>query len=370
MDQFWNQIFLDNSIRQYAIVAAVILAAYLLKKFFGRYLSSLFFFFMTRIGRTIERRAFMDLIVGPMENFLFVMITYGAVKTLVFPKVLRGQFLKTSTVDIAEGLAEVVIIFFFFGMVLRLIEYVALVMGKKADLTPSQDDNQLVVFFKDFLKVILVIIGILTLLKIVFEQDISKILAGLSIIGAAIALAARESLENLIASFIIFFDKPFTAGDLLKVNNITGVVERIGLRSTRIRTTDKTYVTVPNKQMVDSVVDNLSLRTHRRAELKIALDTSTTSAQLSELVAGIKVILQRRQIMDFNVLLNDITQDAFLVTLDYVSDEVDFKEFNGMKEEINIRLVQLMEEMDVELAGRDTNIRIVKDQPSSPAENA
>ena len=54
--------------------------------------------------------------------------------------------------------------------------------------------------------------------------------------GAALALAAKESIENLIASFIIFFDKPFFTGDTLKVNNVSGTVEKIGLRSTRIRT--------------------------------------------------------------------------------------------------------------------------------------
>jgi hypothetical protein len=64
-------------------------------------------------------------------------------------------------------------------------------------------------------------------------------------------------------------DLTFTTGDLLKVNQIQGTVERIGLRSTRIRTIEKTYVTVPNKQMVDSVVDNLTLRTQRRGELRL-----------------------------------------------------------------------------------------------------
>ncbi len=77
-------------------------------------------------------------------------------------------------------------------------------------------------------------------------------------------MATRESLENLIASFIIFFDKPFMVGDLVKVQSITGTVEKIGLRSTRIRTDQKTYVTMPNKQMVDSIMDNLSLRAPRR----------------------------------------------------------------------------------------------------------
>jgi MscS family membrane protein len=98
------------------------------------------------------------------------------------------------------------------------------------------------------------------IIKACFNQPLGHLLTGLSIVGAALALSARESLENLIASFIIFFDKPFFSGDTVKVNNITGTVEKIGLRSTRILTTDKTLVTVPNKQMVDSIVDNWSMR--------------------------------------------------------------------------------------------------------------
>ncbi len=63
------------------------------------------------------------------------------------------------------------------------------------------------------------------------------------------------------------------AGDVVKVNMISGAVERIGLRSTRIRTDLKTYVTVPNKQMVDSIVDNLTLRTYRKAEIRLQIDS-------------------------------------------------------------------------------------------------
>ena len=366
---FWDQVFLDNTIRQYTAVAAVILVAYIFKKFFGRYVSSLFFFLMRRMGRVVERQYFLALIVGPVENFLFVFITYLSLKSLTFPKLFIVHFWRSDSVLFLEGLAELLIIWLFFAMVLRLVDYIAIVMGKKADLTPQQDDNQLIIFFKDFLKVIIVVIGALTVIKIVFGQDISNILAGLSIIGAAMALAARESLENLIASFIIFFDKPFTSGDLLKVNNITGTVERIGLRSTRIRTTDKTYVTMPNKQMVDSVVDNLSLRTHRRAEMRLLLDNKTESSKLNAVITGIRSILQSPRIVDQNVLLNDITSEGYHITIDYLSGEIDFKGFNTMKEEINIRIVKLMEELDVEMAGSEKMIRLIKDQPSSPGEN-
>lgn len=367
---FWEQIFLDNSVRQYIIVASIILVAYVFKKFIGRYVSWLFFFLMQRMGRVIERKAFIDMIVEPVEKFLFVFISYFALRSLVFPKVLVVNLWKVSTPEIAEAIGETLLIWFFFQMLLRLVDYVALVMGKKADLTPEQDDNQLVVFFKDFLKVIIIIIGALTLISVVFHKDITSILAGFSIIAAAMALAARESLENLIASFIIFFDKPFTSGDLLKVNNITGTVEKIGLRSTRIRTAEKTYVTVPNKQMVDSIVDNLSLRTHRRAEFKLVLDNHNTVEQVRTLIAGIRELLRDSRIIDSNVFLTDIAAEGYTINVDYLSVQLEIKGFNTMKEEIHLKVIDMIEKMDLQMAGSERSVRIITDQPSSPQGSA
>ena len=91
------------------------------------------------------------------------------------------------------------------------------ILEGKTKNTADLADDQLVVFFRDFFKVVVVIIGILMFTKFVFNFNISNLITGLSIVTAAIALATRESLENLIASFIIFFDKPFTLGDLVKV---------------------------------------------------------------------------------------------------------------------------------------------------------
>ncbi len=164
----------------------------------------------------------------------------------------------------------------FIWLLLRIIDFIATILEKKANLTADQTDNQLIVFFRDFFKVIIAIIGLMMVLNYAFGLNVGSMITGLSIVGAGIALALRESLENLIASFIIFFDKPFTTGDLVKVNNITGTVEKIGLRSTRIRSDQKTYVSVPNKQMVDSVLDNLSLRTQRKGELKLEIGLTTS----------------------------------------------------------------------------------------------
>jgi MscS family membrane protein len=363
MDQFWDKIVLDNTIRDYAIVATIILVAYLLKKYVGRYTASVFFWLMNRMGRLIERKAFIELILSPAEIFLFLLISFQALQTLTFPKVFLYSFHKTDTAAVLSDIASAILILAFFSMLLRVVDYITLVMEKRADITEGQEDNQLVVFLKDFLKVILVIIGILTMLKFVFNQNISNLLAGLSIVGAAIALAARESIENLIASFIIFFDKPFTTGDMLKVNNVTGIVERIGLRSTRIRTTEKTYVTVPNKQMVDSIVDNLSLRTHRRGELRLEVDLKTNSTDIEMFLAGIKKILQHKYITDSTVFLSDISPQSYIITVEYLSVSVGIQEFNQMKQDINFGIMKLVENSNVELKGTDHEIRITRDRP-------
>ena len=91
----------------------------------------------------------------------------------------------------------------------------------------------------------------------IFNIDVTALAAGVGIGGIAIAMASKESLENLLGSFTIFFDKPFLVGDLVTTGNITGTVEKVGFRSTRIRTFDKSIVTVPNKNMISAELDNL-----------------------------------------------------------------------------------------------------------------
>ena len=204
------------------------------------------------------------------------------------------------------------------------------------------------------------IVGVMMILNYAFDLNVGSLITGLSILGAAIALALRESLENLIASFIIFFDKPFTTGDLVKVHNVTGTMEKIGLRSTRIRSDHKTSVSVPNKQMVDSVLDNLSLRTQRRGDLKLELGLQTSSAKLELLIAGLKKILGRRDIEEANVVLTDITGTAVILQSDYYTGAVTINEFNIIKQEVNLQALKLIEELQVEIAGLRTEVRISK----------
>ena len=245
----------------------------------------------------------------------------------------------------------------FTWLLLRIIDFIALILDQKADRTPEETDNQLVIFFKDFFKVIIIIGGFLLILKFAFQLQISSILTGLSIATAALALATRESLENLIASFIIFFDKPFRAGDLVKVQQVTGTVERVGLRSTRIRTSDKTFVTVPNKQMVDSFLDNLSLRTHRRAVLNLELSAQTSYGQVNQLIPAVESLVKESSEVDIStVVLADISKDAFVVQVEYFVMAGTQETFNRIRQEINLSIIRLLEQMKVRLASKETEI--------------
>jgi MscS family membrane protein len=356
--EFFDITVLDNRMYDYAVVAGVILFSFFLRKLAGTYVTRLLFFIFRHMGWKVDHEVFTRLILGPTVGFLFLLIAYISLSGLTFPDTLRHAFLKTDTQRVVQSFAISFVLLSFFRMLLRSIDYIAIEMEKRANLTSDLSDNQLVLFFKDFLKVVFMIIGFLAILRFAFNQDITKILAGLSLIGAAIALAARESLENLIASFIIFFDKPFMTGDLLKVGNITGTVERIGLRSTRIRTPEKTYVTMPNKQMVDSVVDNLTRRSQRRAEMKLDIDLRTGSAKLQDLVDGIHRILESPMVMQKSVYMSDITADSYLIQCEYFTELISIEEFSILKQDVNLKVIRLLEDLDVSIAGAEKAVKL------------
>ena len=233
-------------------------------------------------------------------------------------------------------------IILFIRVCLRTLEFVAIILEEKAKLTKDQTDDQLVLFFRDFFKVILYIIGFLLILHYVFNENIGNLVTSLSLVGAAVALSMRESLENIIASFIIFFDKPFTVGDIVKVNSFTGTIEKIGLRSTRIRTLEKTFISVPNKQMVDSIVDNISLRTERKIEMDLQLSVQTSADALAAFSGHMKKIISTAPfVMNGSVFLSDAGKQFHNIHIEcLVSLDVNINSFQELREHLNIEAVQ------------------------------
>ncbi|MEO7923667.1 MAG: mechanosensitive ion channel family protein [Chitinophagaceae bacterium] len=358
MNDFLEQVWLDNPVKNYLVVAGVILFVIILKRVISRYLAGLLFRLVNKIWSDVDKKSFTSLVIQPLGFFLLIFVSIISLHKLNFPTDLNVEIYQYSVKQILHSIATIVLIVSFIWFLLRIIDFVATILEKKADLTPDQSDNQLIVFFRDFFKVLISIVGVMMILNYAFDLNVGSLITGLSIVGAAIALALRESLENLIASFIIFFDKPFTTGDLVKVQGVTGTVEKIGLRSTRIRSDHKTLVSVPNKQMVDSVLDNLSLRTQRRGDLKLEIGLTTNTSKLELLIEEVKKILERKEIEEANTLMADITGNAFLVQADYYTAPLTIKEFNNIRQEINLQALKKMEELQIAIAGASTDVRI------------
>ncbi len=358
MHDIWNEVILSNPFKRYVLVAGTILLVIMLKRYLSLVLAGLLFRVVRHMSAGVDKASFVGLVKGPIQTFLVVFVSVSSIEKLHFPEELNFDIYEVSSKAIIRAIAISIIIIGFIWLLLRIIDFIALILQRRADATLDLRDNQLVVFFRDFMKVVLCIIGVMMILSLAFGWQINSLLGSLGIAGAALALAAKESIENLIASFIIFFDKPFTAGDVLKVNAISGTVERIGLRSTRIRTDQKTYVTVPNKQMVDSIVDNLTLRTQRKAEIRLELSLSTPSANLDRFIEALRLILKKESIQTSGAFLSDISGNAFLVNVDYFTSPVSQDEFNLIKQQVNLEILRLLERLSIEIAGATKEIKL------------
>jgi MscS family membrane protein len=358
MNPLLHKIILDNSILSYLLCLGTILLVFLIKRYVSKYIAGLFFRLFQKASWNIDKKDFVNLMVQPLGSFVFMLVTIAALDKLTFPAVLDFDIFHITSRRIVASLGTALIIIFFIWLLLRIIDFVALLLRQRAGSINESAHAHIIVFFGDFFKIILAIAGILLIIQFAFHKDISAWLGGVGIATAAIALAAKESIENLIASFIIFFNKPFHLGDLIKVNGVTGNIEKIGLRSTRIRTDQKTYVTIPNKQMVDSIVDNLTLRTQRRGDIKLDISPATSSNQLKQLIEELNKVIEQPQIKNKLVLLGEIVTNAYIIYIEYYTNPIPIAEFNELKQRINIDTIKVMEALKIELAGLNTEIKI------------
>jgi len=143
---------------------------------------------------------------------------------------------------------------------------------------------------------IVVVVALLTLWS--FGINPTPALAGLGVGGIAVALAAQKTLENVIAGVSLIFDHAIHVGEVIKVNETVGTVDYIGLRSTRIRTLDRTMVTVPNGQIANMTLEALSARDKFWFHPAIGLQRQTTPAQLRSMVEGTRRLLMEHPFVD------------------------------------------------------------------------
>ena len=177
---------------------------------------------------------------------------------------------------------------------------------------------------------------------------LAPLLAGLGVGGLAVALAARPTLENLIGGVTLFADKPVRVGDFCRFGDKIGTVEEIGLRSTRIRTLDRTVVSVPNSQFSELQLENFAPRDRCRFSAVLQLRYETTPAQLRYVLARIRELLaahpkvykgppQRARLVGFG-------DYSLNVEISTYADTTDWSEFLGIREDLFLRIMDIVKD--------------------------
>ncbi|WP_462320144.1 mechanosensitive ion channel family protein [Halochromatium sp.] len=180
-----------------------------------------------------------------------------------------------------------------------------------------------------------------------------SVLTGLGVGSLAIALAARETLANLLGSIAIMLDRPFAIGDWIKLNDAEGTVEDIGFRSTRIRTFYDSQLSVPNSVTMGATIDNMGRRNYRRVYTTLAVRYDTPPERIEAFVEGIKAVIiaapsTRKD--EFHVVLNDFAPSSLSIMLYFFLQVPDWSTELVERQRVLLEIVRLAERLEVKFA--------------------
>ena len=180
-----------------------------------------------------------------------------------------------------------------------------------------------------------------------------SVLAGLGVGGLAVALAARDSLANLLGSVLIMFEQPFRVGHRIRVAGSEGIVEDVGFRSTRIRTADNSLISIPNNSVVNATVENLSVRETFRQRLLIQMTYDTSREKLEAFALGVKQLISDNAFTtkdNIYVRFNDFGESSLNILVSFYLAVSNFAAELEEREKILLQVMDLANEMGVDFA--------------------
>lgn len=257
-----------------------------------------------------------------------------------------------------------------FGVILalRLADLLMLYFSRFTSKTESNMDDQILPIIQRVIQALIIIGGIIQGLRLL-DVNVTALIAGVSIGGLAIALAAQDTVKNLIGSVMIFIDRPFQIGDFVSGGGVVGTVEEVGFRSTRIRSADTSLISVPNGKMADTTVENFGLRSYRRFYFKAGLTYDTPPVLINAFVEGVRELIQshphtRKDAME--VHLNEFSESSInvLILMYIISDSWSLE--LKTRHEMMIGILELAEQLGVRFAFPSSTLYV----ESFPEKNA
>ena len=324
---FWAGDFLHNRARDWIIFFGFVFAAIFLRRPLAAWIARIAAGFVKRTTDGRYGRLFRSLVQRPLEGLIATVLLYIALNQLVWPfdhtlihrERPEKAAINVTLMDVLDKLALFTAIIFGALVLSRVLDFIFRVQGEKARRREEIARLQILPLLRDMAKILVWTAGVFWVLGAVFGMNVPALITGLGIGGVAIALAAKESVENFFAAFTILADKPFGAGDTIKLGAVEGSVERIGFRSTRLRGSDGSLFIIPNKKLVDESLENLSERASRRVMLRIPMKYGPSPEGLRALLKGLEEVTRgvQRVTSPVEAAVESFGESTFGVLLTY-----------------------------------------------------
>lgn len=350
---FFDRPLLGATVGNFIWCGLVILIALIVKKPFSRFFAFVTAGIAVRFSNGKYRRLFRSLIRKPVEWLFAAIFFFYAFSLISVPlsRIVLLRFHKKDAPVVVNAADVIEHVFFFFGilftaqMLSRIVDFIYRTQMEQAHHSAQKERAQILPLMKEVIKGLVWTIAFFWMLGVVFKVNIPALITGLGIGGIALALAAKESIENLFASLTILTDKPFRVGDTLKIGGLEGKVERLGFRSARLRGLDGTLYIIPNKKLVDENLENLTQRDTRGIKVILSIKYGMSQAALEKMIGELKTMVQQtlHVIEPVKVLLENFNEKVFTVTLSYHLPEplVDITE-DQVRQSINLKAYELV----------------------------
>ena len=349
------KVLLKVSISKYIIAFIVVAASLILNK----YIITKIFDVLIRLVKKTKNYiddSFFRALESPIQLYIILYSFYIALFIIDFDNL---QINSLTCEKLKNVFLVIVICYFLYNLTLE-----------NSFLHSKMKSNNIVFpFISIITRLVIIIVGISSIAK---EFGFTGFIAGLGISGVAFALMAQDAFSNLFGGVIIVLDRPFKIGDWIQTSEIEGIVEEITFRSTKIRTFSMAVATVPNSKLANENIINWSQRSLRRIHFKFTINSKTEIENIKASLQRIKDHLYNHKKIDKNLIIvsfNELSTYGFGVFIYFYTDEMNYKNYEQLKEEINIEILKILREEKVELMFINMNFDFINNDIRSSYEN-
>jgi len=332
---------ISNPLFQYVgIPLLIFLGFWLLESFIYRYILPILLRYTSKTTTKIDDKLILAF-VRPIRLLILILGIYTALMYL----------------PLSNNLDSIVSSFFRSLLIVILAWGASDIAGTDSVLSEKfkeklQLDSILVVFFLNVVKFIILALAIV-LIAHEWDYDVNGFIAGLGLGGLAFALAAKDALANIFGGIVIIMEKPFSIGDWVQTRDVEGTVEEISFRSTRFRTVTQALVTVPNSNLANNPITNLSRMGKRQIRFTLSIDYAGPRGRIEQCIQEIRDILKNNPAIHpqtILVYLENINVNSLDILVYFFTNTTNWEEHLAIKEDINYQIMDVLAEKNLAMA--------------------